>query len=139
MIVPDTNVLSELLRPQPADAVLRWIAAQPAAALYVTGISYAEILFGVGLLPAGKRRQRLAEQATAMFTEDFAGRLLGFGTAAAPGFAALSVQRRQAGKPIAPIDAMIAAIAQVHGAAVASRDSDLADCGIPLVNPWETP
>jgi predicted nucleic acid-binding protein len=136
MIILDTNVLSELMRPQPAPAVLDWLAARPAGALHVTSISYAEILFGIGLLPEGKRQRALADQARAMFAEDFAGRVLGFDMAAAPAYATIAAQRRLAGKPIGPIDGMIAAIARTHGAAMATRDSDLADCGVPVVNPW---
>ena len=137
MIVLDTNVISELMRPRPADAVLRWMARQPAAALHVTSISYAEILFGIGLLPEGRRRRALAEQAAAMFAEDFAGRVLGFDMAAAPAYAAIAGQRRQRGSRIEPIDGMIAAIAQTHGAAIATRDRDLIGCGVPIVDPWE--
>lgn len=137
MIVLDTNVLSELMRPEPAKVVLRWITGQPAAALYVTSLSYAEILLGIGLMPEGRRRQRLAEQAEGMFAEDFAGRVLSFDLAAAPAYAAIASQRQQAGNRINAVDGMIAAIAQLHGAAVASRDSDLVGCGVPLINPWE--
>lgn len=136
MILLDTNVLSELMRPQPEERVLRWMAGQPAAALYVSTIAYAEILFGIRILPEGRRRQALAEQAEAMFREDFAGRMLSFDPAAAPIYAALAARRRQAGNPILPMDGMIAAIAGAHGAAVASRDRDLAGCGVPIVNPW---
>ena len=73
MIVLDTNVLSELMRPEPAEAVLHWMAGQPGSALYVTTLSYAEILLGIGLMPEGQRRRRLAEQADGMFAEEFAG------------------------------------------------------------------
>jgi len=78
VIVLDTNVLSELMRPEPHDAVLDWVAAQVAADLYVTTISYGELLFGVALLPGGARRDRLTAQAEAMFAIDFGGRLLTF-------------------------------------------------------------
>jgi predicted nucleic acid-binding protein len=139
MIVLDTNVLSELMRPEPAASVIRWMSAQPLAALYVTTLSYAEILFGIDLLPEGRRRQHLAEQATTMFSEDFAGRVLGFDVAAAPPYAAIAGQRRRAGQPLSAIDGMIAAIAHAHGAAIATRDSDLDGCGVPLINPWEAP
>lgn len=137
MIVLDTNVLSELMRPEPAPPVIRWMSDQPLAALYVTTLSYAEILLGIDLLPEGRRRQHLAEQAATMFSEDFAGRVLGFDIAAAPTYAAIAGQRRRAGQPLAAIDGMIAAIAQAHGAAIATRDSDFGGCGVPLINPWE--
>lgn len=137
MIVLDTNVLSELMRPEPAAAVLRWVAGQPATALHVTSISYAEILFGIGLLPEGKRRRALTEQAQAMFAEDFAGRMLSFDQVAAPAYAMIATRRRQAGAPLSPLDGMIAAIAHAHGAAVATRDGDLAGCGVPVIDPWQ--
>lgn len=136
MIVLDTNVLSELMRSEPEAAVLRWMAAQTDA-LYVTALSYAEILFGIDLLPKGKRRQRLGEQAAAIFTEDFAGRILGFDLAVAPAYAAIAGKRQKAGQRLSPIDGMIAAIAQVHGASIATRDGDFAGCGVPLINPWQ--
>lgn len=135
MIVLDTNVLSELMRPEPEAAVLQWMAAQTDA-LYVTALSYAEILLGIDLLPKGKRRQRLGEQATAMFTEDFAGRILSFDLATAPAYAAIAGKRQQAGQRLSPIDGMIAAVAHVHGASIATRDGDFAGCGVPLINPW---
>lgn len=139
MILLDTNVLSELMRPHPEEAVLRWMASQSAAALYVSSISYAEILFEIGVLPEGKRRRALAEQAQAMFTEDFAGRVLSFDPVAAPAYAAIAARRRQSGHPIQPLDGMIAAIAQAHGAALATRDRDLAGCGVPVIDPWTAP
>jgi predicted nucleic acid-binding protein len=136
MIVLDTNVLSELMRPEPETAVLSWMTAQTDA-LYVTALSYAEILLGIDLLPNGRRRQRLDEQAAAMFTEDFAGRILGFDLAIAPAYAAIAGKRQKAGHHLSPIDGMIAAIAHVHGASIATRDGDFAGCGVPLINPWQ--
>ena len=138
MILLDTNVLSELMRPEPEAAVLQWMAAQTDA-LYVTALSYAEILFGIDLLPKGRRRQRLGEQAAAMFTEDFAGRILSFDLATAPAYAAIAGKRQKAGQRLSPVDGMIAAIAQVHGASIATRDGDFSGCGIPLINPWQAP
>ena len=136
MILLDTNVLSELMRPEPKVVVLQWMSAQTDA-LYVTALSYAEILFGIDLLPKGRRRQRLGEQAAAMFTEDFAGRILSFDLATAPAYAAIAAKRRKAGKRLNLIDGMIAAIAQVHGAAIATRDGDFGGCGVLLINPWQ--
>lgn len=136
MIILDTNVVSELMRREPHPAVLRWVAAQPRALLHVTALTVAEILLGIELLPAGERRRLLAAQAEGLFAEDLAGRLLGFDAAVAPAYAAIVARRRRAGQPIGVVDAMIAAIARRHGAAVATRDGDFADCGVPLINPW---
>ena len=136
MIILDTNVLSELMRPEPEGLVLQWMTAQTDA-LYVTALSYAEILLGIDLLPQGQRRMRLGEQVTAMFTEDFAGRILSFNHATAPAYAALVGARQRIGQRLNPVDGMIAAIAQVHSAAIATRDGDFAGCGVPLINPWQ--
>ena len=136
MIILDTNVISELMRPAPAPAVLRWVGAQPLSALHVTSLSQAEILLGIAMLPDGKRRRGLDDQAQAMFAEDFGGRILGFDALAAPAYAALVADRQRAGRPLNVVDGMIAAIARVQGATVATRDSDLADCGVPIVDPW---
>lgn len=137
MILLDTNVLSELMRPAPAEPVLTWMRLQSVAELYVSSISYAEILYGIDLLQEGKRRRSLAEQVKAMFVKDFAGRVVSFDPAAAPAYAAIAGNRRRAGNPIHPVDAMIAATACVHGAAIATRDRDLNGCGVPVINPWE--
>jgi predicted nucleic acid-binding protein len=136
VIILDTNVVSELMRPEPAPAVLRWMAAQPLAALHVTALTCAEVLLGIELLPEGRRRRQLAEQAEGLFAEDFAGRVLAFDLAAAPAYAAVVGQRGRAGRPIGAVDAMIAAIARVYGASVATRDGDFAGCGVPVIDPW---
>ena len=138
MIVLDTNVLSETLRPNPADSVKRWIEAQPPTSLFTTAICEAEILYGVALLPEGRRRSALQDAVAAIFAEDFLGRILAFDSTAARAFANLAAVRRQSGHPIAKFDAQIAAIALSHGAALATRNvDDFAHCGIKIINPWE--
>jgi predicted nucleic acid-binding protein len=138
MIILDTNVLSELMRPQPAAKVVDWMAAQPVASLYTTSITQAEILHGLMLLPKGRRRGALEAAATSMFEEDFGGRILGFGTDAAGPYAQIACDRRRAGHPIAHFDAQIAAIARFSGAAIATRNvADFDGCGVILVDPWQ--
>lgn len=138
MIILDTNVLSEVMKPAPDAEVLAWMAAKPAAKLYTTSITQAEILHGLMLLPAGRRRRALEAAATSMFTEDFGGRILGFGTDAAPPYARIASERRRAGRPISHFDAQIAAIACSTGAAIATRNlRDFDGCGVTLVNPWK--
>lgn len=138
MIVLDTNVLSELMRPEPDARVLRWLGEQPAARVFTTSITQAEILHGIVLLPAGKRRDALEAAAKAMFDEEFEGRVLAFDSAAAPAYAAIARDRRRAGRPISHFDAQIAAIAAVHEAAVATRNAaDFDGCGIAVVDPWQ--
>ncbi len=137
MIILDTNVLSEVMKPAPSAEVLAWLAAQPAASVYTTSITQAEVLHGLMLLPAGRRRRALEEAAASMFTEDFGGRILGFGTEAAPPYALIASRRRRAGRPISHFDAQIAAIARSSGAAIATRNvSDFEDCGVRVVDPW---
>lgn len=137
MILLDTNVLSELMRPAPAVSLARWVAAKPTASLYTTSISQAEILHGILRLAAGRRRAALEEAAVAMFDEDFAGRVLPFGSEAAPFFAEIVVERRKRGHPISPFDAQIAAIARSTGAALATRNvHDFENCGIQVLDPW---
>jgi|ERR1051326_3330883 predicted nucleic acid-binding protein len=138
MIVLDTNVLSETLRPKPADSVKRWMENQPATALFTTAISEGEIRYGVSLMPPGRRRAALEQAVAAIFTEEFVGRVLPFDSVAAKAFADIAARRRRLGRPISEFDAQIAAIAASHGAAVATRNvQDFTDCGIKLVSPWE--
>jgi hypothetical protein len=138
MIILDTNVVSELMKPAPASIVVDWIGAQPAASLYTTSITQAEILHGIMLLPSGRRRRGLEAAATSMFTEDFGGRILGFGADAAPLYARIASDRRRAGRPISHFDAQIAAIARSTGAVLATRNlADFEDCGATLVDPWQ--
>ena len=137
MIVLDTNVLSEAVRPAPARRVLDWLAAQPPSSLFTTTVTEAEFLYGLALLPAGKRRTSLEEAARRMFEQDFAQRVLPFDRAAASAFATIAATRRKKGQPISEFDAQIAAIARTHGAAVATRNvGDFQDCGIEIVDPW---
>ena len=138
MIVLDTNVLSELMRSQPAAAVFAWVAAQPRAVLYTTSVNKAEILYGIAALPDGRRRAGLAAAAEAMFTDDFAGRVLPFDEEAAVHYAEIVAARRREGRPIEAFDAQIAATARVADAELATRDvGDFAGCGLTLVNPWK--
>ena len=138
MIVLDTNVLSELMRSDPNPSVVEWMGAQPSESLFTTTITQAEILYGVALLPEGKRKHAIALVVDEMFDEDFRGRVLAFDSVAAHTFAQIAASRRQAGRPISQLDAQIAAIAGSRGAAVATRNrSDFEGCGIDVVNPWQ--
>ena len=137
MILLDTNVLSELMRPVPSPDVETWLSAQPPAGMFISAITEAELRYGLALLPGGQRQQRLVAQAEAMFAEDFDGRILPFDHAAAGAYATIAAARRRAGRPISLADAQIAAIAASRGAAIATRNvSDFAECGIAVVDPW---
>ena len=138
MILLDTNVLSELMKPAPAERVVRWLAAQPATSLYTTSVTQAEILHGIMLLPSGRRRRAFEAAADAMFDEDFGGRILPFDSDAAHPYARIAADRRRAGRPISHLDAQIAAIARAAGAAIATRNvTDYAACSVTVINPWE--
>jgi len=137
MIVLDTNALSDGMKPSPSERVLRWLALEEPSGVFITTITQAEILAGIEVLPAGKRRQSLAVAARRMFDEYFHGRILAFDSEAARQFATIAAIRKAAGRPISQFDAMIAAIARVHRATLATRNvRDFEHCGIPLVNPW---
>jgi predicted nucleic acid-binding protein len=138
MIVLDTNVLSEMMKASPSTSVAIWLAAQSATSLYTTALTQAEILHGVLLLPSGRRRSAIEKAAEAMFDEDFAGRILPFGSDAARLYARIAADRRRSGRPISHFDAQIAAIARSAGAAVATRNvADYHGCGIEVIDPWE--
>jgi predicted nucleic acid-binding protein len=138
VILLDTNVLSELMKAAPANSVVRWFSTQPVTSLYTTSITQAEVLHGIMLLPPGRRRSAFEAAADAMFEEDFAGRILSFGSDAAHPYARIAAERRHAGRPISHFDAQIAAIAQSAGAAVASRNvADFDGCGIEVITPWD--
>ena len=137
MIILDTNVLSEALRPTPDPRVVDWIGRQASASLFITTITQAEILYGIAVLDSGRRRDDLHAAATAMFAEDFAGRIIGFDVEAPPIYAAIAAERRRLGRPISQFDAQIAAIARSRGAALATRNvRDFEGCDVDLIDPW---
>ncbi len=137
MIILDTNVLSELMRPEPSPRVVAWVAKQPVTELFTTSITEAEIFYGIELLTKGKRREGLLAAAEAVFAEDLAGRILGFESDAARVFSKIAAHRRALGRPISHADAQIAAIVQVRGAKLATRNiADFGDCGLDVVDPW---
>lgn len=138
MIILDTNVVSELLRPAPSPAVEAWLAAQDGPTVFFTAIGEAELRLGVAILPAGRRRTALAEAIDAMLEEDFRDRILPFDTEAAEAYAAIAADRRAAGRPISQFDCQIAAIARIHAAVLATRNTvDYEGCGIEVIDPWQ--
>ena len=137
MYVIDTNVASELMRPSPAPAVAAWIAARDAEELYLTAVSEAELLYGVAIVPAGRRRSELEAAMLRWLDTGFAERILPFDSAAARAYADIASSRRSAGRPIAPADCQIAAIARCRSMAVATRNvRDFGDIDIDIVDPW---
>ncbi|MBM3359747.1 MAG: type II toxin-antitoxin system VapC family toxin [Betaproteobacteria bacterium] len=139
MIVLDTNVLSELLRPKPAPQVEAWLAAQDGTNVYFTAVGEAKLRHGVAILPAGRRRDALAQAIEGVLDEDFRDRILPFDREAARAYPAIAAKRRAAGRPISQFACQIAAIARAHGASVATRNTvDYEGCGIDVIDPWET-
>ncbi len=137
MIVLDTNVISELMRARPHPRVFAWVSARPRALLYTTYLNQAEILYGIAALPDGRRRTALAKVAREIFEEEFAGRVLSFGAAAAARYGDIVTARRRAGNPIEGFDGLIAAITLAAGAGVATRDvGGFAGCGLTVIDPW---
>jgi toxin FitB len=137
MIVLDTNVLSEILRPTPDDPVLAWLAGQPRSSLFTTTITEAELLYGVHLLPDSHRKAVLNRAVSEVFLSDFAGHVLEFDSDAAAAYAEISASRKSMGRPISQFDASIAGIARSRGASVATRNvKDFCDCGVDVINPW---
>ena len=137
MIVLDTNVLSEALRPVPEPSVLDWLSSQPRTSLFITTVTRGEILYGIRLLSDGKRRRGLWDAARKIFDADFADQVLSFDNDAADMFADIAASRRMAGKPISQFDAMIVAMARSRGASLATRNTkDFEDCGVDVINPW---
>jgi toxin FitB len=136
VIIIDTNVLSEIMRPEPESAVISWLGSHDGRDLYTTSISVAEILFGLERLPTGRRRQQLAGAARDIF-EAFDEHVLPFDVPAASQYATIAHAREGAGAPISGFDAQIAAICRTHRATLATRNvKDFEATGVELVNPW---
>jgi predicted nucleic acid-binding protein len=137
MIILDTNVLSELMRNRPSPKVTAWFHEHPLIDLYTTAITEAEIFYGIELLEPGTRQQKLLMAVESLFDIDLKDRVIGFDGDAARIFSQIAAHRRQQGKPISNPDAQIAAIVQLHGATLATRDvADFCDCGVDVVDPW---
>ncbi|OGB00660.1 MAG: plasmid stability protein StbB [Burkholderiales bacterium RIFCSPHIGHO2_12_FULL_69_20] len=138
MILLDTNVVSEPLRPTPDARVIAWIDAQPLETLFLSAITVAELRAGVALLPAGRRRSGLQESLETRVLPLFAGRVLPFDLVCTQAYAALMGQARASGLTIASADGYIAAIAATNGLAVATRDTGPFEAaGIAVINPWQ--
>lgn len=136
MILLDTNVVSEAMKPEPEPTVLNWLDEQAAETLHLSSVTIAELSFGVGALPAGKRKDKLLAALEGVL-DLFEGRILAFDTSAARCYGELAVKARSAGKGFPTPDGYIAAIAASHGFAVASRDtSPFIAAGLVVIDPW---
>jgi predicted nucleic acid-binding protein len=139
VILLDTNVVSEMMRPTPDGRVLAWLDAQPDGDVWISAVTVGEIRLGLALLPAGRRKERLAQAFDLMVQTEFAEGCLPYDEPAAVEYAAIVARRRRGGKPISVEDAQIAAIARSAGMALATRN--IADFQaidrLELMNPWE--
>lgn len=138
MIIVDTNVASELMKPQPDPVVGDWVRAHTGTQLCTTAITLAEIRYGIERLPAGRRRDLLKAVAEDLFAA-FEDQILPFDAAAASNYGEIVTRRDRAGLPIDGFDAQIACICRVHGATLATRNvKDFRDTGIDVIDPWRT-
>jgi len=138
MIILDTNVISELVNPRCSPAVRSWLDAQIDEAIFTTTINLSELLLGVELLPQGKRRERLLQLLEEFFERMGKDHVLLFDEPSARAYALIMSRSRSHGRAISIADGQIAAVAAVHGFAVATRDtSPFEAAGVSVINPWE--
>ena len=138
MVILDTNVISELMRENPNPIMLSWLDGQYAQSLYSTTVNEAEILYGISILPSGKRKNQLSVIAERVFAKVFGNRIVPFDRNAAATYAEIFSERRASGQPIDPLDAQIAAITRSRNAIIATRNTkDFANIGIDVIDPWQ--
>ena len=137
MIILDTNIVSELMKPSPNEVVWQWFGTLENSPLFITSITVAELRYGVSVLPKGKRQARLDREVTGMINEQFSERILDFNRTSAEAYGVLMANLKAEGISISQNDAMIASIALIYDAQVITRNTrDFEHCGLPLVNPF---
>ncbi len=137
MIVLDTNIISEIMRPKPDDTVIEWLNQQNSLDLFVNSISIAEISYGLYVLPNGKRKQQLQTRFEQFINNGFQFRILTFDEQAARMYGKVMGEAKRTGHPMSIADGQIAAIALTNDFAVATRNiKDFSYCGVRLVNPF---
>jgi predicted nucleic acid-binding protein len=137
MLLLDTNVVTDIIRPTPTAAVTEWLSAQPRDCVFICAITEAELRYGLAILPDGRRRSVLEADVERMLTRVFSGRILPFDSGAAVEYARILSARRRAGRATAVFDAQIASIASFRGARVATRHvAHFEDFGVQVVDPW---
>ena len=138
MIILDTNVISEPMKPNGNPAVQAWLDRQTAETLYLTATSLSELLVGIEILPDGKRKQGLDTALRELIVRLFGSRILSFDQQAAIAYAPLVLRARTSGRVISVADGQIAAIATAYGFTIATRDiAPFVAAGVPVINPWE--
>jgi toxin FitB len=140
MIVLDTNVLSELIKPAPHPCVVQWVDDQSSSQLMTTSITTAELRAGVAILPRGRRKETIARQIERLITDVFGGYVLAFDTDASTHYADIVATARRRGRPMSALDTQIAAICRQHDATLATRNTnDFRDTKLSTINPWTQP
>ena len=136
-VLLDTNVVSELMRKSPDQTVAVWAAGHRLESLFFSAVGEAELRYGAAILPTGQRREMLVSDIDKMLGEAFENRVLPFDSGAARAYADIAAKRRANGRPVAPADCQIAAIARSRSMTVATRNvRDFEDVGIEVVDPW---
>lgn len=138
MIVLDTHVVSELVRPSPNRSVVEWVDEHDSSELVLTALTAAELRAGVALLPEGRRRDEFGMRIESLIVETFAGYVLAFDVGSSAYYAEVLAVRTRGGRPITTFDAQIAAVCRQYDSVLATRNTtDFTDTGIQLVNPWD--
>ncbi|QWF82971.1 type II toxin-antitoxin system VapC family toxin [Amycolatopsis sp. CA-230715] len=137
MIVLDTNVVSELMRQAPDDAVVGWVDRYPADEVFISAVTAAELTYGVARLPDGRRKAVLAAKVTELLSEDFHDQILPFDVVAARYYGEIAAEREEQCLPISMADAQIAAVCRRFVACLATRNiKDFVGTGITVLDPW---
>jgi predicted nucleic acid-binding protein len=138
MIVLDTNVVAEPMKPQPAQSVVAWLDDQVAETLYLTATNLSELLTGIAVLPKGRRRDRLFTSMSELLQRLFDERVLPFDREAAVAYATLVARAKAKGRGVSVAHAQIAAVADIHGFTIATRDTEPFNAmGVSVINPWQ--
>ena len=137
MFILDTNIISELMRPEPNPGLESWIASKPIDSLYTTSITIAELYFGIECQDEGKRKLWLRQSVTEIIEKGLLGRILSFDQESALIYAQIAARRRTQGRPISIADAQIASITYLHQMILVTRNtSDFHDCKVEVINPF---
>jgi predicted nucleic acid-binding protein len=137
MIILDTNVLSEMVQPRPAEHVVAWLDKQARSSIWITSVTIFEIRFGLQLLPVGRKRSHVTVALEAVLADEIGGRVAPFDTSAAEYSAELMASRHKRGRPVELRDTMIAGIVLARHASLATRNiTHFEGLSVPVVNPW---
>ncbi|MEO5511206.1 MAG: type II toxin-antitoxin system VapC family toxin [Longimicrobiales bacterium] len=133
----DTNVLSELIKPQPDERVVRWLQSNSQMDYALSVLTFGEIEKGIAMLQPGVRRVDLAHWARTEIPRQFLGRVLSIDTTVAIAWGALAARSQSNGRPLPVIDGLILATAQISNLALVTRNTaDCAERGVPVYDPW---